>query len=103
MPAVSAKQKRLMDAAAHNPAFAKKVGVPSKVAKEFSAASKGETFSKGADMKTSKPAAKKPAAFKTGGSVKPTAMGKVVAGGNKGKGQHTVQKKGLTKGKQVKM
>lgn len=46
MPAKSAKQKRLMDAAAHNPAFAKKVGIPAKVAKEFSAESKGMTFKK---------------------------------------------------------
>jgi hypothetical protein len=49
MPAKSAKQKRLMDAAAHSPAFAKKVGIPSKVAKEFSAASKGQKFRKGGD------------------------------------------------------
>jgi hypothetical protein len=51
MPSVSPAQKRLMDAAAHNPAFAKKVGVPTKVAKEFSNADKGRTFSKGGDMK----------------------------------------------------
>ena len=50
MPAKSAKQKRLMDAAAHNPAFAKKVGIPTKVAKEFSAASKGQKFRKGGDV-----------------------------------------------------
>lgn len=54
MPSVSAKQKRFMDAAAHNPAFAKKVGVPVKVAKEFSTASKGQTFSRGGEMKESK-------------------------------------------------
>lgn len=55
MPAVSKKQKRLMDAAAHNPAFAKKVGVPVSVAKEFSEASKGKKFRKGGDvMKSSK-------------------------------------------------
>ena len=47
MPAKSAKQKRLMDAAAHSPAFAKKVGIPVKVAKEFSKESKGKTFKKG--------------------------------------------------------
>lgn len=41
MPARSKKQFRLMAAAAHNPAFAKKVGVPQKVAKEYTAASKG--------------------------------------------------------------
>jgi hypothetical protein len=44
MPAKTAKQKRLMDAAAHNPAFAKKVGIPTKVAKEYSQASKGMKF-----------------------------------------------------------
>lgn len=52
MPAKSAAQKRLFDAAAHNPAFAKKVGVPTKVAKEFSGASKGMTFKEGGDMAT---------------------------------------------------
>lgn len=35
MPSTSEKQKRLMDAAAHNPKFAKKAGVPMTVAKEF--------------------------------------------------------------------
>ena len=35
MPSKSKAQKHLMQAAAHNPAFAKKVGVPQKVAKEF--------------------------------------------------------------------
>ena len=54
MPAVSEKQKNLMDAAAHNPAFAKKVGIPSKVAKEFSTASKGQKFSKGGDIMATK-------------------------------------------------
>jgi hypothetical protein len=36
-----------MDAAAHNPAFAKAAGVPQKVAKEFSDTSKGMTFKGG--------------------------------------------------------
>lgn len=40
MPAVSAKQKKFMNAAAHNPEFAQKVGVPVDVAKEFSQSSK---------------------------------------------------------------
>ena len=35
MPAKSAKQERFMQAVAHNPAFAKKVGVPQSVGKEF--------------------------------------------------------------------
>ncbi len=38
MPGKSPKQAKLMNAAAHNPKFAKKVGVPTKVAKEFAAA-----------------------------------------------------------------
>ena len=40
-----------MAAAAHNPAFAKKVGVPTKVAKEFNQADKGKKFKEGGDMK----------------------------------------------------
>jgi len=35
MPATSLKQKKFMDAAAHNPAFAKKAGIPQAVAEEF--------------------------------------------------------------------
>ena len=38
MPSTSPKQKRLMAAASHDPEFAKKVGVPQSVAKEFNAA-----------------------------------------------------------------
>ena len=35
MPSVSAKQERFMQAVAHNKAFAKKVGVPQSVGREF--------------------------------------------------------------------
>jgi hypothetical protein len=63
MPAKTAKQKKFMDAAAHSPAFAKKVGVPSKVAKEFSKSSKGMKFSKGGEMKESKKMTGKEVAF----------------------------------------
>jgi hypothetical protein len=41
MSSKSKSQARLMAAAAHNPSFAKKVGVPQKVAKEFNSADKG--------------------------------------------------------------
>lgn len=41
MPSKSAAQARMMAAAAHNPEFAKKVGVPQSVAKDFNAADKG--------------------------------------------------------------
>lgn len=47
MPATSEKQKKFMDAAAHNPAFAKAAGVPQNVAKDFSEKSKGLKFGKG--------------------------------------------------------
>lgn len=40
MPSRSAKQARLMAAVAHNRAFAKKVGIPQKVGKEFNQADK---------------------------------------------------------------
>ena len=42
MPSVSAKQKRFMQAVAHSPAFAKKVGVPTKVGKDFAKADKAK-------------------------------------------------------------
>ena len=51
MPAITEKQKRFFDAAAHSPAFAKKAGVPVKVAKEFSKESKGLKFKEGGAMK----------------------------------------------------
>lgn len=38
MPSTSKSQARLMAAAAHNPKFAKKVGVPQSVASEFNRA-----------------------------------------------------------------
>jgi hypothetical protein len=56
MPTVSKKQERFMQAVAHNPAFAKKVGVPVKVGKEF-------TKSGGGEMKESKAMVKKEVSF----------------------------------------
>jgi hypothetical protein len=47
MPSKSKAQRNLMAAAAHNPAFAKKVGVPESVAKEFNQADKGKKFKGG--------------------------------------------------------
>jgi len=43
MPFKSKKQKRTIDAAAHNPAFAKKVGIKTSDAKKMSAHGKGQT------------------------------------------------------------
>lgn len=47
MPSKSAAQHRLMEAVAHNPKFAKKVGISQKVGKEFSAADEGKKFKEG--------------------------------------------------------
>jgi hypothetical protein len=51
MPSSSKKQADFMRAVAHSPSFAKKVGVPQSVGKDFSTADKGRKFSKGGDMK----------------------------------------------------
>ena len=42
MPSKSPAQARMMAGAAHDPKFAKKVGVPVKVAKEYNQADKGK-------------------------------------------------------------
>ena len=63
MPSVSAKQARLMAAVAHSPAFAKKVGIPQSVGKEFNQADKGRKFARGGEMKESKEMMKKEVAF----------------------------------------
>ncbi len=56
MPAKSAKQEKFMQAVANNPKFAKKVGVPTSVGKEF-------TKSGGGEMKESKKMVGKEIAF----------------------------------------
>jgi hypothetical protein len=47
MPSKSLSQHRLMQAVAHNPKFAKKVGVPQSVGKEFAKADEGKKFKSG--------------------------------------------------------
>ena len=49
MPSTSKKQHNFMAAIANSPAFAKKVGVPQSVGKDFTTADKGRKFSKGGD------------------------------------------------------
>jgi len=44
VPSKSAKQHRLMAAVAHNKAFAKKVGVPQSVGRDYVKADKGRKF-----------------------------------------------------------
>jgi hypothetical protein len=162
MPAVSEKQKRFMDAAAHNPQFAKAAGIPISVAKEFSSASKGQKFGsggpqtradvqsvnksktnhgemsvmKGGGMATKKMFGGKESykeelaegkALRSGkitpqqyargeksegemgmkkmasGGITSAKMGAVKSGGFKGKGEHAIQSKGISKGTMVKM
>lgn len=55
MPSTSDKQHRFMEAAAHNPKFAKKADIPQKVAKEFVMADIGRKL---APSKPAKPASK---------------------------------------------
>ena len=54
MPTVSKKQERFMQAVAHNPKFAKKVGVPASVGKEFTKSGGGIAKSLGFVHPTSK-------------------------------------------------
>jgi hypothetical protein len=109
-----------MQAVAHSPEFAKKVGVPQSVGRDFTAADKGRKFAKGGDMakkippfmgketkaeeaKEMKVKAKSPAMYMKGekaegvhgksGMEKPT---KYARGGG-------VESKGKTKGKMVTM
>ena len=81
MPATSEKQKRFMDAAAHNPSFAKKVGVPQSVAQEFSGKSKGMSFGKGDSTRVDRQGINKPktdhgnsSLFKKGGDTMASKM-----------------------------
>jgi len=114
-----------MAAVAHNPAFAKKAGVPQSVGKDFSNADKGKTFKKGGDtmatkmdpkmmamMMAKKRGAMAPAApaaapasggmmgMKKGGGVKGSAMGSVKTTAPSRDG---IAAKGKTKGTMIKM
>ena len=91
MPAASKKQKRLMDAAAHSPAFAKKVGIPMSVAKDFSESSKGMKFRKGGGEMMG---------YKKGGSVSSaSSRGDGIAQRGKTKGRMVMCGGGMARGK----
>jgi len=104
-----------MNAVAHSPAFAKKVGVPQSVGKDFNQADKGRKFSKGGDMKNEMKKSKMPAALakhasmpaskahkglKAGGSVGTTKMGAVRTAAPSRDGVAT---QGKTRGTPIKM
>jgi len=125
MPTTSKKQHNFMAAVANNPSFAKKVGVPQSVGKEFNQADKSRKFSKGGDTMASKMnpgfmammAKKKAGAKKMAGGGMPMKDGKpafigdgrgmkkggMANGGSASKRADGVASKGKTKGSMVKM
>ena len=81
MPAVSEKQKKFMDAVAHNKGFAKKVGVPQSVGAEFSGKSKGMKFGSGSGTRADRQQVNQPKTdhggqtlFKQGGQTMASKM-----------------------------
>jgi hypothetical protein len=73
---------------ANNPSFAKKVGVPQSVGKEFNNADKGKTFKRGGEMATKmgKPTMKAGMSMAKDGMKKPTPMADTAMGGMGGMG-----------------
>ena len=124
MPSTSKKQHNFMAAVANNPSFAKKVGVPQSVGKEFNQADKSRKFSKGGDTMAKMNAgmmaimAKKKGATKMAGGGMPMKDGKpsfigdgkgamkkggMANGGSASKRADGVATKGKTKGTMVRM
>ena len=100
MPTTSKKQHNFMAAVANNPSFAKKVGVPQSVGKEFNQADKSRKFSKCGDTMASKMnpgfmammAKKKAGAKKMAGGGMPMKDGKPAFIGD---GKGTMKKGGM--------
>jgi hypothetical protein len=84
-----------MEAIAHSPSFAKKVGVPQSVGKDFSTADKGKTFKRGGDMAT-----KMNPGFMAMMAKKKAGGGKMAAFEKSGK---DVEKKGMKEGSKADM
>jgi len=108
VPSVSKKQHNFMAAIANSPSFAKKVGVPQSVGKDFTTADKGRKFSKGGDTMASKmnPGFMAMMAKKKGAPAKKMAGGgmtKMGAVKTAAPSKDGVAVKGKTKGTQVKM
>ena len=120
MPSQTKRQHNFMAAVANNPAFAKRVGVPASVGREFMKADKGRKFKEGGEMKESKAMMGKEIAFmkkkgapksmikhemaeagmKHGGKVKKMAGGGLAGGHKSADG---IAKKGKTDTKKVVM
>ena len=97
MPSTSKKQHNFMAAIAHNPAFAKKVGIPQSVGKDFDEADKGKKFGSGGKTRADVQSVNKPktnhgkmALFKEGGNTMASKM-------NPGFMAMMAKKKGATK------
>lgn len=124
MPSKSKAQHNLMAMVAHDPAAAKRVGIPQRVGRDFMKADKGRKFNEGGDMKESKAMMGKEVAFmkkkgapkamikhemaeagmKKGGMAKKMmGGGKAYAAGGYTKAADGIAQKGKTKAKQVKM
>jgi len=109
MPSTSKKQHNFMAAIAHNPAFAKKVGIPQSVGKDFDEADKGKKFGSGGRtrpdvQKVNKPKTDhgKSAFFNKGGDtmakMNPGFMAMMAK-----KKEDGIAEKGKTKGKMIGM
>lgn len=113
MPSKSKSQAKLMAAVAHNPEFAKKVGIPVSVGKEFNKADKGRKFKEGGtmkheDIKQDKAMVKKAVSMhdKQLHGGKKTDLAKLNGGGMArmaSKGEHSVQKQSKRGAEMVKM
>ena len=116
MPSTSKKQHNFMAAIAHNPAFAKKVGIPQSVGKDFNEADKGKKFGSGgytrADIqKVNKPKTDhgKMAFFKEGGKIMAKSSGNGITTAKMGSvrtaapSRDGVASKGKTKGTMIGM
>jgi hypothetical protein len=104
MPSKSKEQADFMRAVAHSPKFAKKVGVPQSVGKDFSTADKSRKFKEGGDMATKMNPAFKAMIEKNKAGAKPAAKGKMMEPKGKpfAKGGG-IESKGKTKGTMVTM
>ena len=99
MPSKSIKQHNFMAAVAHNPAFAKKAGIPQSVGKDFSTADKGKKFGRGGVPRPDLEKVNSPKTrhgeldlFSKGGSMK-----KMAKGGDTTMSNPSKEKNGLTK------
>jgi hypothetical protein len=99
MPAVSNKQEKFMRAVAENPKFAKKVGVPQSVGREFTKSGGGMASKMNPGMMAMMKK-KAPAKKMAGGGVAASKMGAVKTAAPSRDG---VAVKGKTKGKQITM